>query len=1110
MQYKVGLEIAAAFFLAVLYVFLWVQYGKGSQVNRKFRMLTLCVLAANVLDVVTACTISYSAAVPQLLNLLLNTAYLVVDALAGFYFLCYVYAYICPGRENVPGLLINRVCTWIYIATLALNLFTGHYIYFDANGQYQHGIFYPILFAVPLYYMVFASLVLWRNRDCFQKKQRTSIVIFTISAVLGTAVQALFLPNVLIGLFGVALGVTIVAFSLETPDYQRLVETMDVLSQTKEEAERDKEKAMAADKAKGEFLANMSHELRTPLNAVLGYNGLIMSGTKESHIAEYAGNIQNAGRTLLSIISDILDFSVLDEGKLQLHATPYSTASLLEDVVTYAEYHTGKKGLQLVLSVDENIPGQLLGDSVRLTQVINNLVSNAAKYTKQGYVKLQVEWKKQTDEAGTLTVSVADSGIGMREEDIEKISESFLRFEKEKTEGIQGLGLGLSIVTRLLHLMGGELTVESEYEQGSTFAFSVEQKIMEEAPLGDRFSGAARNDKRPQEEEREADVFYAPGARILAVDDNLMNLDLFVGMLKDTGMTVDTASDGREALKLLEAHNYDLIFIDHMMPDMDGIMMLGEMHRRELARQVPVVVLTANAVAGAWERYMEAGFDEYLSKPVRRGQLLGVIRHYLPDYLIVQKTESKEAPAKKDDFLSRISFLDTTMAMGYLGDSEQFYQEMLASYLHNNRRVELQQYFEERDWENYRNGVHALKSTSLAIGAVALSGLAKELELAAKKGDTVFIEENHGEMMQEYELLLARIEVAIAEDTYADETTETADKREIQILVVDDDPLNLRIAQNMLSKQYQVSAANSGTDALKFLENHHPDLILLDLHMPGMDGFAVQDALKKNPKWREIPVIFLTADEDCETEIQGFQAGAMDFIKKPFAADIVIARVQRILELDHLKKCLQEEVRRQTKHTENLSLQIIEALAGAIDAKDTYTSGHSKRVAHYAREIARRVGKSEQEQRNIYFAAMLHDVGKIGVPDQIINKPDKLTDEEYAIVKRHPVIGADILKNVSEIPGIVEGARWHHERYDGGGYPDGLRGEEIPEGARIICVADAYDAMTSKRSYRDVLPKETVKDQLKQGIGTQFDATFAQIMLQMMEEDVDYKLREEG
>ena len=156
------------------------------------------------------------------------------------------------------------------------------------------------------------------------------------------------------------------------------------------------------------------------------------------------------------------------------------------------------------------------------------------------------------------------------------------------------------------------------------------------------------------------------------------------------------------------------------------------------------------------------------------------------------------------------------------------------------------------------------------------------------------------------------------------------------------------------------------------------------------------------------------------------------------------------------------------------------------------------------------MGKSEQEQRNIYFAAMLHDVGKIGVPDQIINKPDKLTDEEYAIVKRHPVIGADILKNVSEIPGIVEGARWHHERYDGSGYPDGLRGEEIPEGARIICVADAYDAMTSKRSYRGILPKETVKEQLKQGIGTQFDAVFAQVMLQMMEEDVDYKLREEG
>lgn len=336
-----------------------------------------------------------------------------------------------------------------------------------------------------------------------------------------------------------------------------------------------------------------------------------------------------------------------------------------------------------------------------------------------------------------------------------------------------------------------------------------------------------------------------------------------------------------------------------------------------------------------------------------------------------------------------------------------------------------------------------------------------------------------------------------------------------EILVVDDDMMNLRIASKILEKQFSVNCVSSGAEALEFVSGKMPNLILLDIHMPGMDGFEVIAKLKSDDKYKDIPVIFLTADDDREAELRGFKEGALDFITKPFIAAIMLQRVSRILELDRLQKNLQSEVLKQTKkaeerrfHMEQLTLQVMKALASTIDAKDKYTNGHSIRVAEYSREIAKRVGKSEKEQEEIYYMGLLHDIGKIGIPDEIINKPAKLTEEEYAVVKTHPVIGAQILGNITEMPNIGVGARWHHERYDGKGYPDGLIGEDIPEFARIIGVADAYDAMASKRSYRDVLSQQVVREEILRCKGTQFSPEFADIMLEMIDNDVNYDMSE--
>ena len=333
------------------------------------------------------------------------------------------------------------------------------------------------------------------------------------------------------------------------------------------------------------------------------------------------------------------------------------------------------------------------------------------------------------------------------------------------------------------------------------------------------------------------------------------------------------------------------------------------------------------------------------------------------------------------------------------------------------------------------------------------------------------------------------------------------------VVVVDDEVFNRKTVSRILKKHdYIVTALESGQELLEFLfvKDNKPDLILLDIKMPQMDGFETMKRLQeKQNEQSRIPIVFLTGDTVDETEMKGLKMGAEDFIRKPIYPDVLIHRVARIIELDRTHKSMARDIEARSAQIESLARHVVQTLAEAIDAKDTYTNGHSDRVAAYSREIAKRYGYSEKEQDDIYMMGLLHDVGKIGVPDEIINKNGKLTDEEFAAIKTHPVIGDRILKKVEEMPKLSIGARWHHERFDGRGYPDGLKGEEILEEARIISVADAYDAMTSHRSYRDILPQEVVRGEIEKGKGTQFDPVFADIMLSMIDEDKDYLMHED-
>lgn len=468
------------------------------------------------------------------------------------------------------------------------------------------------------------------------------------------------------------------------------------------------------------------------------------------------------------------------------------------------------------------------------------------------------------------------------------------------------------------------------------------------------------------------------GRRILSLDDNILDSRVLSEMLEGTGAQLVATTSAEEALRLLGTEKFDIVFIDHMMPSVDGITLLNKIRELHLCDNTPIVALTGNTVSSARESYMKAGFSGYISKPVDRAELFSVMAHCMG--LHVEAEERPERPA---------------------------------------------------------------------------------------------------------------------------------------VLVVDDDRMNLLIAQKILSGSYDTSIVTSGKAAFEHLRYNRTDLILLDLRMPEMDGFEFMELIEKDEQLKDIPIICLTADDDHDSEVRCFELGAVDFITKPFIAEIMRKRIKRTIELSMLQRGLQDEVKRQTvtlkEHTrklERLTVQVMRTLAGTIDAKDKYTNGHSVRVAEYSRMIAEKMNMSQQEQKDIYYIGLLHDIGKIGVPDDIINKTSRLTDEEYDIIKTHPVIGAEILEKMSELPGIAIGARYHHERYDGRGYPEGLSGEDIPQVARIIGVADAYDAMASTRSYRDVLPQEVIRAEIEKCRGTQFDPVFADAMLELIDEDKEYNLRE--
>ena len=622
MQYNIYFEVASIPFVLIMILFHYIKYNNNTVVNRRFRVLAWLSFACIFLDSLTAVTITYYTRFPLTANILLNTLYFALTIYTSYYFTVYVQTVI---SDDFKPFLPNRIIAVGILSACFFNIFFGYFFYFDKETGYAHGSWYIIILATSYYYILYTVGILIKHRKLLDTSKLISAFSYVFALVMPNVIQLLINPHILLLGFGISLALFIILFSLETPDYQRLTKTMTELDDAREEAIR-------ANQAKSVFLSQMSHEIRTPINAIMGMNEMICKECKDEQILEYATAASDSANSLLVIVNDILDFSKIEAGKMEIVESEYEVASLLMDAYNMTSARAKDRELVMDVICDPDIPASLKGDMVRIRQIILNLLTNAIKYTDDGTVTLELSGEPIEDKF-ELIIQVRDTGIGMKPESIEKLFTKFQRFDMKRNQTVEGTGLGLAITKQLIDLMNGSIEVESTYGEGSCFTVRLPQTIVDHTPIGDY---RVRYKQIGKDSGKDNLTFTSQNANILVVDDVKMNLIVFKNLLKDTGAKIDTCLSGPECLKLLQKNQYDMIFMDHMMPNMDGIETFQEMQKLQdnLNKQTPVIMLTANAISGMEEQYLSQGFHGYLTKPIDSNKLRQLLLKYLPAHKI--------------------------------------------------------------------------------------------------------------------------------------------------------------------------------------------------------------------------------------------------------------------------------------------------------------------------------------------------------------------------------------------------------------------------------------------------------------------------------------------
>ena len=556
-------------------------------------------------------------------------------------------------------------------------------------------------------------------------------------------------------------------------------------------------------RSKTAFLTSMSNEIRSAMNGILGMNTIVQKDLHDDSMKEYSNNIQSAGQSILSLVNDVLDVSKIESGRLSIESMEYDVFSVLEECFNENEPKAKAKGLAFHVDCDPDIPSCLWGDENRIIQIINNLLSNAVKFTEVGGVSLSVGFDNlppmgtlRTDDYIMLKIAVKDTGVGIRKEDRGSIFKKYINDESDENKNVEGMGLGLSLTQELLKKCGGQMSINSRYGEGSSFLVEIPQLVLNTEPMGDfamRYRNASRKNKDL------ADVFLAPEARILIVDDVELNLKVFRGFLKNSQMKIDEALSGHQCLQLVESRHYDLIFLDHMMPVMDGIDVFRKMRMMDKSpnKDTPVVALVSEGESFTKDSFLAEGFADYLIKPLKERDLQRAMKWYLPKQLVLtiddlsepvvpstNMTDSMAAPGQKnkglydDDEIELRSvtaptlverfkrfddFLDVKAGLNYCADDEEIYVEMLQEYVGSPLCRNVDNCYKNSDWDNYRFYMHVLYDSSVAIGAMSMADKFRNLEIASRESRMKVVQENHELAMALHAELIENIQRGLEE-----------------------------------------------------------------------------------------------------------------------------------------------------------------------------------------------------------------------------------------------------------------------------------------------------------------------------------------------------------
>lgn len=641
--YNVWLEATMLPFLGVLSAFLFVRYATNAELNKRFRRLVLSTFLAALLEVSSTLLID-GWGHRHGVNITIRTLYYAVVNINAYYLMRYVQAYV--KIENRKFDVFNIILLTSSFFVLVLNLLPGSSGFFfsiSTEGGLHRGPYNTLLRSIYVFYFITIACYLQITNKKYYTTRSQYLVLNLLGLLLiaSFVVQYVFFRSILLTYVAGTLLLFVTFFYYEAPTYRRMNTIEQELEESKMRAEHSTKMANAANRAKSDFLANTSHEIRTPMNAILGMNEMILKESRDSEIRQASLDIRTAGNHLLSIINNILDISKIESGKMELYKADYHVWQLIKDIEEGIFEAVHDKGPNFVLDIDKSLPEHLYGDEDHIRQVITNLLDNAVKYTKAGKITLSINGVKESISRVKLNIKVSDTGIGIHQEDIQHLFKSFERVNLVETQNIQGAGLGLTLVRYLVELMGGKIHAESEYGKGTSFVLELTQQLSQDGFQGtiaeyeamllnapEASAGVLPEDNRP---------FTCPEARILIVDDTPVNLVVAKGMLKDSQAKVDTAGSGEECLKLLETNHYDIIFLDHKMPGLDGIETLKK--ARELdgpSRLAVYIALTANAGSGLRDEYINYGFNDYLPKPIKSEILKKLLAKYLPENLKVR------------------------------------------------------------------------------------------------------------------------------------------------------------------------------------------------------------------------------------------------------------------------------------------------------------------------------------------------------------------------------------------------------------------------------------------------------------------------------------------